>query len=127
VQVILLLVWHLAGRGVIRGWHQGDAALALFEYSGVPGSRDDQRSEHPMRYTVLLTPETDPDVYVVYVPVLGVVTQGATVEAALEAAQEAAHLDILGRIDDREEVPVEPEGAIFTGIAVEVPVTADVA
>ena len=29
----------------------------------------------PMRYTVLLLPETDPGVYVAYVPVLDVTTQ----------------------------------------------------
>ncbi|MDQ3693432.1 MAG: type II toxin-antitoxin system HicB family antitoxin [Chloroflexota bacterium] len=75
-----------------------------------------------MQYTVLLTPETDPDVYVVYVPVLGVVTQGATVEAALEAAQEAAYLDIMGWPDDGEDVPVEPDGQIVARIAVAVPV-----
>ncbi|MBA2521125.1 MAG: type II toxin-antitoxin system HicB family antitoxin [Chloroflexia bacterium] len=80
-----------------------------------------------MQYTVLLTPETDPDVYVVYVPVLGVVTQGATVEAALEAAQEAAYLDIMGRLDDGEDVPVEPDGQIVARIAVTVPVPAGVA
>jgi predicted RNase H-like HicB family nuclease len=79
-----------------------------------------------MRYTVLLTPEADPDVYVAYVPVLGVVTQGATVESALVAAQEAAFLEIMGRLDDGEEVPVEATGGIVAGIEVEAPVPAGV-
>lgn len=77
-----------------------------------------------MQLTVLLTPEVDPSVYIVYVPVLGIVTQGATVEDALEAAQEAAYLEIMGRLDDGEEVPREPDGQIIARIAVEVPVPA---
>lgn len=80
-----------------------------------------------MRYTVLLTLETDPEVYVAHVPVLGVVTQGATVEAALEAAQEAAYLDIMGRLDDGEDVPVEPDDAIVARITVEAAVPTGVA
>jgi predicted RNase H-like HicB family nuclease len=63
-------------------------------------------AESAMRYTVLLTPETDPNVYLAYVPVLGVVNEGATVKTALEAAQEAAYLELHGRLDDSEEVPV---------------------
>ena len=80
-----------------------------------------------MRYTVLLTPETDAvgfEGYVAYVPVLGVVTQGATIEAAIEAAGEAAYLQIMGHLDDGADVPVESEGGIVARIAVEVPALA---
>lgn len=74
-----------------------------------------------MRYTILLTPEVGPNVYVAYVPILGIVTQGATVEAALEAAREATYLEIMGRLDDGEEGPVESAGGIGASIEVEVP------
>jgi predicted RNase H-like HicB family nuclease len=83
-------------------------------------------SEVVMRYTVLLTPETDPDVYIAYVPVLGVVTQGDTVETALEAAGDAAFLEIMGRLDDGEQVPVEATDGIVAGIEVEAPLPARV-
>lgn len=79
-----------------------------------------------MRYTTLLTSEVDPNVFVAYVPVLGIVTQGATVEAALEAAREATYLEIMGRLDDNEDVPVEPAGCIVASSEVEVPVPAAV-
>lgn len=69
-----------------------------------------------MRYTILLTPEVDPNVYVAYVPVLGIVTQGATVEAALEAAREATQLEIVSWLDDGEDFPVEPAGGIVASI-----------
>ena len=82
-----------------------------------------------MRYTVLLTPESDAvgfEGYVAYVPVLGVVTQGATIEAAIEAAGEAAYLDLMGRLDNAEEVPTEPEGVIITDVEVQVAALASV-
>ena len=77
-----------------------------------------------MRYTVLLTPETDPDVYVAYVPVLGVVTQGATIEAALTAAREAATVALAAMVDDGEDVPIEPTDGVIAAIDVPVPVPA---
>ena len=80
-----------------------------------------------MRYTVLLLPETDPDVYVAYVPVLDVTTQGDTFEEALTAAREAAILAVRGMMADGEEVPTEPAGAITASIDVPVPTTAAVA
>ena len=77
-----------------------------------------------MRYTVLLLPEADPEVYVAYVPVLGVVTQGRTKEDALVAAREAATLALQDLIEDGEEVFAEPAGAIVETIDVPVPVPA---
>lgn len=79
-----------------------------------------------MRYTILLTPEVNPNVYVAYVPVLGIVTQGATVDAALDAAREATYLEIMGRLDDGEDVPVEPASGIVASIEIEVPALAAV-
>lgn len=77
-----------------------------------------------MRYTTLLLPGHEPDVYVAFVPVLDVVTQGGTIAEALVAAREAATLAIRGMIEDGEEVPVEPPGAIVEAIDVPVPVPA---
>jgi predicted RNase H-like HicB family nuclease len=77
-----------------------------------------------MRYTVLLLPETDPDVYVAYVPVLDVVTQGDTFEEALVAAREAATLAVRAMLRDGEDVPPEPAGAIVASVEVPVPVEA---
>lgn len=80
-----------------------------------------------MRYTVLLLPETDPDVYVAYVPVLGVTTQGGTREEALVAAREAAVLALRGMLEDDEEIPNEPPGAITASIEISVPAVLAVA
>ena len=77
-----------------------------------------------MHYTVLLSPGSTSPGYVAYVPVLGVVTQGETIEAALQAAGEAARLDSRDRIRHDEEVPAEPLDCVLTKIEVEVPVTA---
>ncbi len=58
------------------------------------------------RYTVLLIPQEGG--YAVEVPVLpGCLTQGATVEQALERAQEAILAHIAGLEADGEPVPVE--------------------
>ena len=40
-----------------------------------------------MRYTVLLLPGEDPDVYVAFVPALDVVTQGESIDDAVRAAR----------------------------------------
>ncbi|MDQ3693863.1 MAG: hypothetical protein M3464_09565 [Chloroflexota bacterium] len=61
-----------------------------------------------------------------YVPVLGVVTQGETIAAALPAAREAARLDSWGRIRHDEEVSIDPLDRVLTTIEVEVPVAAAV-
>jgi predicted RNase H-like HicB family nuclease len=77
-----------------------------------------------VRYTVLLLPDTDPDVFVAPVPVLGVVTQGRSREDALVAAREAATLAPQDLVEDGEEVYAEPRGAIVETIDVSVPVPA---
>lgn len=77
-----------------------------------------------MHYTVLLSPESDPPGYVAYVPLLGVVTQGETIEAALQAAGEAARLGIRGRLRHDEAVPAEPVDCVLAKIEVELPVPA---
>ncbi len=77
-----------------------------------------------MRYTVLLLPETDPEVYVAYGPVLAIVTQGRSREDALVAAREAATLALRDLIEDGEEVFAETGAAIVETIDVPVPVPA---
>jgi predicted RNase H-like HicB family nuclease len=74
------------------------------------------------RYTVLLYWEDD--VYAALVPVLGVASQGATIEEALAMAQEAAELRIKGLIEDGEPVLEEDSPPIIASIsvAVQVPV-----
>lgn len=66
-----------------------------------------------MNYTVLLSHEIDPDVVVATVPTLDVVTQAATIELALAAAREAVELDIEGRLEDGQDVPLERPESFF--------------
>jgi predicted RNase H-like HicB family nuclease len=59
-------------------------------------------------YTVLLDPDEEEGGYTVTVPALpGVVTQGETVEEALEMAKDAIALYIQDLIADGEPIPVE--------------------
>lgn len=74
-----------------------------------------------MRCTALLVPERDPDVYVAYVPVLDVTTQGSTIEAALAAAREAVTLARRGLVADGEPVLEEPPGAITASVELPTP------
>jgi predicted RNase H-like HicB family nuclease len=77
-----------------------------------------------MRYTVLLFPGEDPEVYVAFVPGLDVVTQGEGVEGALVAAREASVLALKDMIEAGEEILAEPPGAIVETIDVPLPVPA---
>ena len=70
------------------------------------------------RYTVLLYREEG--VYAALIPVLGVATQGTTVEHALAMAREAAELHIRGLIADDEPVLEEEEPPIIAAVDVEV-------
>jgi predicted RNase H-like HicB family nuclease len=72
------------------------------------------------RYTVLLYWEED--AYSALVPVLGIASQGKTVEEALAMAQEAAELRIKGLIEDGEPVLEEEVPPIIASIKVAVPV-----
>jgi predicted RNase H-like HicB family nuclease len=77
-----------------------------------------------MRYTVLLLPGEDPELYVAFVPGLDVVTQGEGVEGALIAAREACALAVKDMIENGEEILVERGTAIMDTIDVDVPVPA---
>ena len=77
-----------------------------------------------MRYTVLLFPGEDPEVYVAFVPGLDVVTQGEGVEGALAAAREASILVLKDMVEAGEEILAEPPGAIVETIEVPLPVPA---
>ncbi len=59
-------------------------------------------------YTILLDPDPDDGTYTVTVPALpGVVTQGATVEAAIAMAKDAIQCHIEGLAADGEPIPEE--------------------
>ena len=75
-----------------------------------------------MRYTVLLFPGEDPEVYVAFVPGLDVATQGEGIDGALAAAREASILALEEMIERGDEILVEPEGAIVETIDVSLPV-----
>ena len=74
------------------------------------------------RYTVLLYWEGDS--YSALVPVLGVASQGSTVEGALAMAQEVAELHIQGLLEDCEPVMDEESPPIVAAIEVAIPVPA---
>jgi predicted RNase H-like HicB family nuclease len=76
-----------------------------------------------MRYTVVLIPEEgDTGRYVAYVPALpGCVTFGSTIADALVMAEDAARSTIEGLIEDGDDIPIEPLGAIVAAIKVTVP------
>lgn len=71
------------------------------------------------RYTVLLYREEG--VYAALIPVLGVATQGTTMEEALAMAREASELHIRGLVEDGEPVLEEEEPPIVASIDVEIP------
>jgi predicted RNase H-like HicB family nuclease len=80
------------------------------------------------RYTVILVPEPDGSAYTVIVPLLpGVVTFGSTVDEALAKAREAITCHIEGLADDGEQLPVESEELIVTGVEIVLPITASAA
>lgn len=77
------------------------------------------------RYTVLLERGETEDVWVATVPTLpGCVTQGATVDEALERAQEAVAGHVEALVELGEPVPVEAAPPIVANVAVSVSVPA---
>ena len=76
------------------------------------------------QFTVLLYPEEGG--YSVLVPVLGVATQGETVEEALAMAREVIEVTVRGLIEDNEPVPEEetPPMVATVGVDITVPVEA---
>ncbi len=71
------------------------------------------------RYTVVLYPEPDAGGYSVLVPLLGVATQGETVEDGLAMARDLIALHVRGLEADGEDVPEEVGAPIVA--AVEIP------
>lgn len=59
------------------------------------------------RYTVLVDYDPAVDAYVAYVPVLGLTTQGDSLEHAYEMAREIIELTLKSAAEDGEELPVE--------------------
>ncbi|MBA3643743.1 MAG: type II toxin-antitoxin system HicB family antitoxin [Chloroflexota bacterium] len=78
-----------------------------------------------MRYSVVLVPGDRQSCYVAYVPVIpGCVSQGHSVEDALDMAQDAASAMIESMVDHDEEIPTENTGAIIASIDVAIPAAA---
>lgn len=71
-----------------------------------------------MRFTVVLMPEPEIEGFVAYVPAVGVVTQGYSIDHALEMAVEAATLKLEVLVDDDEELPLEHAGTIVTSVEI---------
>ena len=76
------------------------------------------------RYTVLLYRDEEDGGYAALVPLLGVASQGETIEEAIAMAQEAAELHVQGLIEDDEPVLEENEPPIVASVEVTVPVPA---
>ncbi len=72
------------------------------------------------RYTVLLYKEEG--VYAALVPLLGVATQGRTVEEALAMAQEATELQVRWLAEHNEPILEEEEPPFVGAVTVDVPV-----
>ena len=60
-------------------------------------------------YTVIFEPDAEEGGYVAHVPVLGIATQGETLEEARAMVQEAIAGYVEGLQQEGQEVPVEPE------------------
>ncbi|MGH2560696.1 MAG: type II toxin-antitoxin system HicB family antitoxin [Thermomicrobiales bacterium] len=73
-----------------------------------------------MRYTVIVERGHDPGMYVVSVPTLpGCLTQGGSVDQALERIREAIADHIAALADLGESVPVETDPPLVTAVDVE--------
>lgn len=74
-----------------------------------------------MKYTAVLVPGEEPGMYVAYVPVLGVTTQGTSFEHALEMAKEASDIVVEMVAERDDEIFTEPAGTVTASIDVAVP------
>jgi predicted RNase H-like HicB family nuclease len=72
------------------------------------------------RYTVLLYKEDG--VYAALVPMLGVASQGRTVEEALAMAREATELQVKWLAEHNEPILEEEEPPIVAAVTVDIPV-----
>jgi predicted RNase H-like HicB family nuclease len=69
-----------------------------------------------VRYTVIIVPDGELGGYVAYVPVVGVTTQGETIDEALAMAEEATGLMLDVLTEDGEEIPTGAPGVIVGSI-----------
>ncbi len=77
------------------------------------------------RYTVLLIPDLDTGVYTVQVPALPeCVTEGDTVQEALERARDVIRLTLESRLAHGEPIPEERDAVLVQVAAVEVDLAA---
>ena len=76
------------------------------------------------RYTILLYEDEEEGGYAVLIPLLGVATQGETLDEALAMAKEAAELHVQGLIKDGEPVLEEETPPIAASIDIAIPVPA---
>jgi predicted RNase H-like HicB family nuclease len=74
------------------------------------------------RFTVLLYPEEGG--YSALVPVLGVATQGETIEEAVAMARDLIEVTVQGLIEDNEPVPEEETPPMVVTIDVVIPLPA---
>ncbi len=73
------------------------------------------------RYTVVLIPDPETGVYTVYVPTLPeCVTEGATIEEALERARDVIRLTLESRLAHGEPIPEERDAVVVQVAAVDV-------
>jgi predicted RNase H-like HicB family nuclease len=74
------------------------------------------------RFTVLLYPEEGG--YSALVPVLGVATQGETIEEAVAMARDLIEVTVHGLIEDNEPIPEEETPPMVVTVDVAIPQTA---
>jgi antitoxin HicB len=74
------------------------------------------------RYTILLYHDEEEGGYAVLIPLLGVATQGESLDEAMAMAKEAAELHVRGLIEDGEPVLEEEEPPIVASVDIAVPV-----
>jgi predicted RNase H-like HicB family nuclease len=76
------------------------------------------------RFTVLLYPEGGG--YSALVPVLGVATQGETIEEAVAMARDLIEVTVQGLIEDNEPIPEEetPPMVVTVDVAIPLPASA---
>jgi antitoxin HicB len=74
------------------------------------------------RYTILLYHDEEDRGYSVLIPLLGVATQGESLDEAMAMAKEAAELHVRGLIEDGEPVLEEEEPPIVASIDITIPV-----
>ena len=76
------------------------------------------------RYTVLLYRYKEDGVYAALVPMLGVASQGRTMEEALEMAHEATELQVKWLAEHNEPILEEEEPPVVAAVTVDIPVVA---